>query len=210
MNKNTLLGFALIIVMILSLALPGCQKTSEPSELPYEALHLGNFLFVITKTTEDTKTILHLPVVAHFDEPQDLQVGDVMALAFDQLMESFPPQAVITSSKKLLEEHKAYLANFDLAQQLLEIRPEQTYLIDVRTKEEFEEGHVPNSNILIHFLSHARILGSMPKQCSKLMREKFFRSEMSQISYRERRSLILTLPSSLPSSTPLSFSALKT
>ena len=150
MNKNTLLGFALIIVMILSLALPGCQKTSEPSELPYEALHLGNFLFVITKTTEDTKTILHLPVVAHFDEPQDLQVGDVMALAFDQLMESFPPQAVITSSKKLLEEHKAYLANFDLAQQLLEIRPEQTYLIDVRTKEEFEEGHVPNSiNILL-------------------------------------------------------------
>ena len=145
MNKNTLLGFALIIVMILSLALPGCQKTSEPSELPYEALHLGNFLFVITKTTEDTKTILHLPVIAHFDEPQDLQVGDVMALAFDQLMESFPPQAVITSSKKLLEEHKAYLANFDLAQQLLEIRPEQTYLIDVRTKEEFEEGHVPNS-----------------------------------------------------------------
>jgi phage shock protein E len=97
------------------------------------------------KTTEDTKTNLHLPVVAHFDEPQDLQVGDVMALAFDQLMESFPPQAVITSSKKLLEEHKAYLANFDLAQQLLEIRPEQTYLIDVRTKEEFEEGHVPNS-----------------------------------------------------------------
>ena len=150
MNKNTLLGFALIIVMILSLALPGCQKTSEPSELPYEALHLGNFLFVITKTTEDTKTILHLPVIAHFDEPQDLQVGDVMALAFDQLMESFPPQAVITSSKKLLEEHKAYLANFDLAQQLLEIRPEQTYLIDVRTKEEFEEGHVPNSiNILL-------------------------------------------------------------
>ena len=145
MNKKTLLGFALIIVMILSLALPGCQKTSEPSELPYEALHLGNFLFVITKTTEDTKTNLHLPVVAHFDEPQDLQVGDVMALAFDQLMESFPPQAVITSSKKLLEEHKAYLANFDLAQQLLEIRPEQTYLIDVRTKEEFEEGHVPNS-----------------------------------------------------------------
>lgn len=145
MNKNTLLGFALIVAMILGLALPGCQKTSEPSELPYEALHLGNFLFVITKTTEDTKTILHLPVVAHFDEPQDLQVGDVMALAFDQLMESFPPQAVITSSKKLLEEHKAYLANFDLAQQLLEIRPEQTYLIDVRTKEEFEEGHVPNS-----------------------------------------------------------------
>ena len=145
MNKNTLLGFALIVAMILGLALPGCQKTSEPSELPYEALHLGNFLFVITKTTEDTKTNLHLPVVAHFDEPQDLQVGDVMALAFDQLMESFPPQAVITSSKKLLEEHKAYLANFDLAQQLLEIRPEQTYLIDVRTKEEFEEGHVPNS-----------------------------------------------------------------
>ena len=145
MNKKKYFSFILIVAMILGLALPGCQKTSEPSELPYEALHLGNFLFVITKTTEDTKTILHLPVVAHFDEPQDLQVGDVMALAFDQLMESFPPQAVITSSKKLLEEHKAYLANFDLAQQLLEIRPEQTYLIDVRTKEEFEEGHVPNS-----------------------------------------------------------------
>jgi phage shock protein E len=137
MNKKKYFSFILIVAMILGLALPGCQKTSEPSELPYEALHLGNFLFVITKTTEDTKTNLHLPVVAHFDEPQDLQVGDVMALAFDQLMESFPPQAVITSSKKLLEEHKA--------QQLLEIRPEQTYLIDVRTKEEFEEGHVPNS-----------------------------------------------------------------
>lgn len=145
MNKKKYFSFILIVAMILGLALPGCQKTSEPSELPYEALHLGNFLFVITKTTEDTKTNLHLPVVAHFDEPQDLQVGDVMALAFDQLMESFPPQAVITSSKKLLEEHKAYLANFDLAQQLLEIRPEQTYLIDVRTKEEFDEGHVPNS-----------------------------------------------------------------
>ena len=145
MNKKKYFSFILIVAMILGLALPGCQKTSGPSELPYEALHLGNFLFVITKTTEDTKTNLHLPVVAHFDEPQDLQVGDVMALAFDQLMESFPPQAVITSSKKLLEEHKAYLANFDLAQQLLEIRPEQTYLIDVRTKEEFEEGHVPNS-----------------------------------------------------------------
>lgn len=68
-----------------------------------------------------------------------------MALDFDQLMESFPPQAVITASEKLPEENTAYSAGFNLAQQLLAIRPDNTYLVDVRTVEEFEEGHVPGS-----------------------------------------------------------------
>ncbi|MGI6325864.1 MAG: rhodanese-like domain-containing protein [Saccharofermentanales bacterium] len=168
MKKVKVFGFLLIIAMVLGLALPGCRKPLSPSTLPFEAIHLGNDLFVIVKTTEETKENLHLPLVARFDSPQDIQVGDVMALAFDQLMESFPPQAVIVASEKLSGESKTYLAGFGLAHQLLQIRPEKTYLIDVRTVEEFEAGHVPESiNIPVDQIND--IVDSIPDQDSTLL-----------------------------------------
>ncbi len=145
MRKTKYYSILLFFALLLALALTGCQETSKPSQLPYEAIHLGGDLFVITKTSKDSKVNLHLPLVAQFDDPQDLPVGDVVALDFDQLMESFPPQAVITDSEKLPGEGKTYTAGFSLAQQLLEIRPDNTFLVDVRTVEEFESGHVPNS-----------------------------------------------------------------
>ena len=67
MKKVKVFGFLLIIAMVLGLALPGCRKPLSPSTLPFEAIHLGNDLFVIVKTTEETKENLHLPLVARFD-----------------------------------------------------------------------------------------------------------------------------------------------
>ncbi|NMA17174.1 MAG: rhodanese-like domain-containing protein [Clostridiaceae bacterium] len=66
-------------------------------------------------------------------------------MAFDELMESFPPQAKITASEKITVESKTHAGTFNLAYQLLQIHPDNTYLIDVRTVEEFESGHVPDS-----------------------------------------------------------------
>lgn len=148
MKKAHLFCLLPVIIMTVGLVVPGCKKTSSPSsssELPFEALCLGSDLFVITKTSEETTVNLHLPFVARFDPPQETQVGDVMTLAFNELMESFPPQAKITASEKLPRETKAYSANFNLTYQLLQIRPNRTFLIDVRTVEEFESGHVPDS-----------------------------------------------------------------
>ena len=45
--------------------------------------------------------------------------------------------------EKASRETKAYPANFNLAYQLQSV--EKTYLIDVRTIEEFESGHVPDT-----------------------------------------------------------------
>ncbi len=158
---------ALIAIMVLALTLFACQMSS-PSELPYEALCLGNSLFVITKTTEETKINLHMPLVISFDSQQDLQVGDIVAFDFDGLMESFPPQAKVGSLKKLPGETVSYAAGFTLAQQLLQIRPEKTCLIDVRTVEEFAEGHVPGSiNIPVDQIEG--IANSIPARDSTLL-----------------------------------------
>lgn len=168
MKKVKFFSLLLIITTILSVGLPGCRKPTSPSGLPFEAIHLGNNLFVITKTTAEAKESLHLPFIARFDDPQDIQAGDVMALAFDRLMESFPPQAVIVASEKLSGESKTYPAGFDLAHQLLQIRPEKTCLIDVRTAEEFEAGHVPESiNIPVDQIND--IVNSIPDQDSTLL-----------------------------------------
>ncbi|MGI6508086.1 MAG: rhodanese-like domain-containing protein [Saccharofermentanales bacterium] len=154
MKTNKLLSIVLITAVILGFVLPGCNKTTTLSEMPYEAVHLGDNLFVITKTAKEAKENLYMPFVAHFDSPQDIQVSEVMALAFDELMESFPPQAIITASEKLPEKSKFYSVNFSLGNQLLQINPERTYLIDVRSVEEYEEGHVPGSiNIPVNQLS---------------------------------------------------------
>jgi len=142
MRKVKSFRATLIVAMLLVTSLFGCHSSS-PSEFTYEALCLGNNLFVITKTTEETKTNLLMPLVAEFDNLQNLQAGDVVAFDIDELMESFPPQARISSSQKLSAETRSYKADFHLAQQLLQIRPENTCLIDVRTVGEFTEGHVP-------------------------------------------------------------------
>ena len=164
----------LVIVMVIGFALFGCNKSPSPSsppsssELPFEALYLGNNLFVITKTSEETSVNLHLPLVAHFDSQQEIQVGDAVALAFDEIMESFPAQAKITASEKLPQETKAYTASFNLAYQLLQIRPDKTHLIDVRTIDEFESGHVPDSiNIPVDQIND--IVDSIPDLDSTLL-----------------------------------------
>lgn len=148
MKKIRFFSLLFVTIIIIAIGIPGCKKTSSPSntsELPYEAVYLGNGLFVITKTSEETTINLYLPLVAHFKSPQEIQIGDVMALDFNELLESFPPQAQITASEKITEANKAYTSDFNLAHQLLQISPEKTYLIDVRTIEEFESGHVPDS-----------------------------------------------------------------
>ncbi|MDI9468619.1 MAG: rhodanese-like domain-containing protein [Bacillota bacterium] len=157
MEKLKSFKAASIIAMVLATALLFACQASSPSELTYEALCLGNNLFVITKTTEETKANLHLPLIGIFAGPQDLQAGDVVAFNIDELMESFPPQAKISRSEKLAAENRSYAAGFLLAQQLLEIRPESTFLIDVRTAEEFAEGHVPESiNIPVGLIDEIR------------------------------------------------------
>ena len=148
MKKTRFFCHLFVTIIIFVLGISACKRadnSSSTSKLPYEALYLGNDLFVITKTSEETTINLYLPLVAHFKSPQEIQIGDVMALDFNELMESYPPQAKISASKKLPRETKAYPASFNLAYQLLQISPEKTYLIDVRTIEEFESGHVPDT-----------------------------------------------------------------
>lgn len=142
----------LIIVMILAFTLTSCTKkgsSSEPaSDLPVEAVHLGDNLFVITKANEQEKENINTPFVALFEnpeEPGDIEVGEVLALKYEVFYESLPPQAPILEWEKISGESKTYSAGFNLANILLDHRSEKTYLVDVRTVEEYEAGHVPNS-----------------------------------------------------------------
>lgn len=143
----------LILMMILALALTGCQKDPAEdgsqeeavSDLPYQALHLGDHLFVITKTPVEGKDYLHMPLTVNMEKAPDLQVGDIIALNFDIITKSYPGQVNVETVDKLEEESKAFKADFNLANDLLRIRPDQTYLMDVRTLEEYEAGHIPGS-----------------------------------------------------------------
>lgn len=147
-----ILALPLIILMVLAVVLSGCAKSSSSSEptsdLPVEAVHLGDNLFVITKANEQEKENINTPFVALFEnpeEPGEIEVGEVLALKYEVFYASLPPQAPILEWEKISGERETYLAGFNLANILLEHRPGKTYLIDVRSVGEFESGHVPNS-----------------------------------------------------------------
>lgn len=146
--KKTLRN-SLMMGLVLVLLLTGCQKgqgqEEAKSDQPYEAVHLGDSLFVLTKVPEEAKDMVNTPLIINIQEAPDLQVGDAIGLNFDVVLSSFPGQVNVERVEKLEGEAKTYLAGFNLSNDLLQIRPDKTHLIDVRTPEEFADGHIPGS-----------------------------------------------------------------
>lgn len=143
------LRLTLIIMMVLSLALVACQKDQKKeetqSDLAYHALHLGDSLYIITKAPDQAKDMVGTPLMINIEQAPDLGVGDVIALNFEVVMTSFPGQVNVEAVEKLGGEIQTYKAGFNLATDLFQIRPDKVLLVDVRTPEEFQGGHVPGS-----------------------------------------------------------------
>ncbi len=144
-GMRKLITLSLIIMTILTISLTGCKKNEATSSLPYEAVHLGDEMFVVTKTNDENAENLYKVFEADFKDDQELEVGETYALNFEGSITSFDQEVSIVDAEKLAGDTSTHNAGFELADLLTKNQPKQTYLIDVRTPSEFASGHVPKS-----------------------------------------------------------------
>ncbi|NLJ94382.1 MAG: rhodanese-like domain-containing protein [Clostridiaceae bacterium] len=79
---------------------------------------------------------------------QEITIGKIYSVELeDQIATSYPPQAVATKME-LLEDALPGAINFEMADKIMQHLPEKSHLIDVRSKSEYDGGHVPGAILL--------------------------------------------------------------
>lgn len=136
----------IIIVIVALILLLGYLiksfKKNKPFEL--EAINIGGDSFYITKANqEDYKNLEKDLLIIHFLE--DYKFGSSFGVNIKpQIAESYPGQAQATSSDLLAEKAGRVVIDFELAKRIF-LHKDNSLLIDVRSKAEYQEGHVPNA-----------------------------------------------------------------
>lgn len=165
--KKILTLFMIITLISLSVA---CSKNNSEQVVPdnnqdisdvsddnveaveLEAVYLGYGTYFITKVNQNAFNHLANDLLS-IDLPQgttEPTIGTRVALNIEPIIrESYPAQASAVEIR--ISEDKPSVIKADLtwgANSLLMHLPENTHLIDVRTEEEFQEGHIPGSTLL--------------------------------------------------------------
>lgn len=136
-NKfNKLLVFSLIIMMFLV----SCTQGGNDNTM--DVVNLVDDSFLVIKDSEFFKTG---NLVVLNNESENINIGEVYRVRIDEkITKSIPP---ITNAIEIenIGTHTSTKISFEDAQNLKNFLPERTYLIDVRTKEEFSNGHLPGA-----------------------------------------------------------------
>lgn len=138
MNRrfSTILVFSLIIMMFLV----SCTQGGGDSNT-FEGQFLGDESFLILKGTE----ALHGGSIIVINSEEDFQVGNAYRIKVEeQITKSLPPIANAIEVEDLGPSSSSNI-DFDQAKTINEQLSEKTHIIDVRTNEEFSEGHVPGA-----------------------------------------------------------------
>ncbi len=140
---------ALMLIFVLSISMVACNKNKEETngENRVKVLNLHGESFLILNDNQNTVNLSGL-IIIHVPENQMIEAGKVYtAIIEDEIAESFPPQAR-AKSIELENDEKPEAISFEIADSIQQHLPENSYLIDVRTEEEFDEGHIPGALLM--------------------------------------------------------------
>ena len=140
---------ALMLIFVLSISMVACNKNKEETngENRVKVLNLHGESFLILNDNRNTVNLSGL-IIIHVPENQMIEAGKVYtAIIEDEIAESFPPQAR-AKSIELENDEKPEAISFEIADSIQQHLPENSYLIDVRTEEEFDEGHIPGALLM--------------------------------------------------------------
>lgn len=168
--KNIKKFLALFMIMTLISLIVACSKNNSEQVVPdnnqdisdvsdvdieaveLEAVYLRSGTYFITKVNHDAFNHLANDLLV-IDLPQgttEPTIGNKAALKIEPIIrESYPAQASAVEIRII--EDKPSVLKADLTwgvNNLLMHLPENTHLIDVRTEEEYQEGHIPGSTLL--------------------------------------------------------------
>lgn len=149
-NYNTQLSTILLtLAMITIFMISGCSPSANSSnssntatEHTLEGIVLTNGTLFLTKSNSDLQPI-HELISVTLPEGQKTTVGSLVEVVIrPEILESYPPQATATSVRLLDENPPVIKAPIYMGSKILNHMPEQSHLIDVRTPEEYAQGHI--------------------------------------------------------------------
>ncbi|HZW98308.1 MAG TPA: rhodanese-like domain-containing protein [Bacillota bacterium] len=145
MTKFRIKISAILLITVLLAAITACGSVRpDTDELNFDALILssGTSLLMDAKGNEYLEQIDLISVWLPEGEEYP-PVGSLVGYTIEgEIMESYPPQVWAVSLEIIEEESEPTIISLDLAEKIKEHQPQDTVLLDVRTSEEFTDGHV--------------------------------------------------------------------
>ena len=165
------LKYIIVAVVILSLFVTACSggymtdSNEEVNTLQFEGILLHEGSILITKSKADQLSQGQLISLSFPDGMAAPPVGSLYDYEIDSaLRESWPPQGSAINAEEIKAFAGHTVITFDTAEMILEHLPQSVHLIDVRTVEEYEGGHISGAqNIPMGEIEEA-ILTAVPEK----------------------------------------------
>ncbi|HHU07253.1 MAG TPA: rhodanese-like domain-containing protein [Clostridiaceae bacterium] len=141
--------FTILLLAAVLIAATACSKETD-TDISFDALTLssGTSLMMDAKGNEYLEQIDLISVWLPEGEEYP-PVGSLVNYKIEgEIMESYPPQVWAISLEIVKVENEPTIISLDLAEKIKEHQPQDTVILDVRTAEEFAEGHVPDATSL--------------------------------------------------------------
>ncbi len=149
--KNKRIIYLLILIIFSFILLVSCQADDTSDGKPaFKALVLPDGSSLITDP-EDWEQIKQLDLVyVLLPEGSDTPRpgSQLRYIVEDEIMESYPPQLKAIKIEILSEKSEPMKINLDLAVRIRDHLPMDTVIIDIRSSEDFEQGHVVEASNL--------------------------------------------------------------
>lgn len=146
---KTRLRYLMVAVVILSLFTTACSGggitgPDEGDTIRFEGILLHESSILITKSEADPLPKGQLISLSFPDEMEEPPaVGSLYSYEIEPaLRESWPPQGTAIKAEEIRALAGHTVISFDSAEMILQHLPQNAYLIDVRTIEEYEGGHI--------------------------------------------------------------------
>ncbi|NLB50499.1 MAG: rhodanese-like domain-containing protein [Clostridiaceae bacterium] len=139
---------AFLLLLALLIGLPACgQKKDSGQTMVFEGLTLSSGTCLITWTDgNDLIKDLDLISLSLPEGENRPAAGTLVRYTIGQeIMESYPPQAWALSLEILADKAGPVKISMETAMRIREHQPDRTVLLDVRTPEEFDDGHLPDA-----------------------------------------------------------------
>lgn len=161
----------IMISICISLLVSACSSGTMPStsgveeKIQFQGILLHESSILVTKSTEQQLTRGQLISLSFPEGVEAPPIGSLYNYEIDSgLRESWPPQGIAKKIEEVQVLAGHTVISFDTGEAILQHLPESAYLIDVRTPNEYEGGHVSGSqNIPVNRIKTA-ILVAVPEK----------------------------------------------
>ena len=169
--------YVLTAVVILSQLVTACSggniadPDDEANTLQFEGILLHGSSILITKSDEDQLPQGQLISLSFPDEMEGPPaVGSLYSYEIEPaLRESWPPQGTVIKADEIRAFAGHTVISFDTAEMILDHLPRNAYLIDVRTPEEYQDGHVSGAQNIPLDETEEVILTAVPEKADVII-----------------------------------------